>query len=85
MCHASSRKYVISFLLDVSQQAECTYTAKEGGKEPVDKVQQAVQASQMRVLTDEDFRKIDAARLSKEVTALRRGKKRPAEEETSSR
>jgi hypothetical protein len=39
----------------------------------------------MRLLTDEDFRKIDAARLSKEVTALKRGKKRPAEEETRSK
>jgi hypothetical protein len=36
----------------------------------------------MRLLTDEDFRKIDAARLSKEVFAVKRGKKRPAEEET---
>jgi protein SDA1 len=48
----------------------------------MDKIHQAVQASQMRLLTDEDFRKIDAARLSKEVTAVKRGKKRPAEGET---
>jgi hypothetical protein len=46
----------------------------------VDRIQQAVEVSQMRLLTDDDFRKIDAARLSKEVTALKRGKKRPAEE-----
>jgi hypothetical protein len=51
----------------------------------MDKIQQAVQASQMRLLTDQDFWKIDAARLSKEVTALKRGKKRPAEEETHSK
>jgi protein SDA1 len=58
---------------------------REGARGPVDKTQQAAEASQMRLLTDEDFRKIDAARLSKEVTALKRGKKRPAEEETKSK
>jgi hypothetical protein len=58
---------------------------REGASGPVDKIQQAVQASQMRLLTDEDFRMSDAARLSKEVTALKRGKKRRAEEETKSK
>lgn len=66
-------------------KVEGTNSAREGARGSVDKVQQAVQASQMRLLTDEDFRKIDAARLSKEVTALKRGKKRPAEEETRSK
>jgi hypothetical protein len=56
-----------------------------GAGESVDKIQQAVEASQMRLLTDEDFRKIDAARLSKEVTALKKGRKRQAEEETKSK
>ncbi|PNF39265.1 SDA1-like protein [Cryptotermes secundus] len=64
---------------------EGTNSAREGARGPMNKIQQAVQASQMRLLTDEDFRKIDAARLSKEVTALKRGKKRPAEEEASSK
>lgn len=66
-------------------KAEGNDPAAEEKTEQVDRIQQAVEVSQMRLLTDEDFRKIDAARLSKEVTALKRGKKRPAEEETCSK
>ena len=34
-----------------------------------------------RILTDEDFRRIDAAQLRKQVTGVRKGKKRKVEEE----
>ncbi|XP_069677590.1 protein SDA1 homolog [Periplaneta americana] len=62
-------------------------TAKPGedGSSSNDKVQLAAQASLMRILTDEDFRKIDAMKLNKEVTTARKGKKRPAEEEKNSK
>ena len=50
-----------------------------------DKYKQAAQISQMRILTDEDFRKIEAAQINKEVTSARRGKKRPAEEQNTNK
>nr|CAD7569164.1 unnamed protein product [Timema californicum] len=43
--------------------------------------EQAKMISTMRLLSDEDFRKIEASQMLKEVTSARKGKKRPAPEE----
>nr|CAD7585714.1 unnamed protein product [Timema genevievae] len=43
--------------------------------------EQAKMISTMRILSDEDFRKIEASQMLKEVTSARKGKKRPAPED----
>ncbi|XP_063223734.1 protein SDA1 homolog [Bacillus rossius redtenbacheri] len=56
----------------------------EGDGTATEKETKAALASTLRILSDEDFRKIDAAQLSKEVTSARKAKKRPATEEKNS-
>lgn len=47
------------------------------------KSEQAQQASAMRIMTDEDFRRIDAAVISKQIVHAKKDKKRPVEETTN--
>nr|CAD7260050.1 unnamed protein product [Timema shepardi] len=49
--------------------------------DPESQKEQAKMISTMRLLSDEDFRKIEASQMLKEVTSARKGKKRPAPEE----
>ncbi|KAJ8884267.1 hypothetical protein PR048_016124 [Dryococelus australis] len=57
----------------------------DGVSDHTEKQQKAALASTQQILSDEDFRKIEAAQLSKEVTSVHKAKKRPAPEERNSR
>nr|CAD7396267.1 unnamed protein product [Timema cristinae] len=66
--------------IDVDHSEE--ENAKDVRKEKIrSQKEQAKMISTMRLLSDEDFRKIEASQMLKEVTSARKGKKRPAPEE----
>ncbi|XP_066999106.2 protein SDA1 homolog [Anabrus simplex] len=69
-------------------KAEKNDTSQEQNKEPPTpgtKSDLAMEVSTTRILTDEDFRKIEAAQIRKQIVAPVKGRKRQAELETNSR
>ncbi|XP_046394861.1 protein SDA1 homolog [Ischnura elegans] len=72
---------------DVDEKSEAKKKKEEGGgggkgktnskgEDSKDKVEEAAAISVSRILSDEDFKRIEVARLKKEMTVARKGKKR---------